>query len=115
LRETLIYRNPNFYYIVSIINLLFRFFWILNVSNITSGTYSLFIKIKISRNDLGLILCIIEMMRRILWNLLRVEKEHIGNCGKLNAVPKVNYDSIIEKIEFKIQNIRSNVTIMDEY
>jgi len=46
---------------------------------------------------------------------LRVEKEHIGNCGKLNAVPKVNYDSIIEKIEFKIQNIRSNVAIKDEY
>ena len=49
----------------------------------------------LSSSNLGLILCIIEMLRRIIWNLFRVEKEHIANCGLLNAVPKVNYKKVI--------------------
>ena len=44
------------------------------------------------------------MYRRIIWNLFRVEKEHIANCGNLNAVPKINYNNIIDKIEFKIDS-----------
>ncbi len=40
------------------------------------------------------------MFRRIIWNLFRVEKEHVINCGLLNAVPKINFNKIIEPIEF---------------
>lgn len=29
----------------------------------------------------------IEIFRRGIWNLLRVEKEHLQNCGDFKAVP----------------------------
>ncbi len=29
----------------------------------------------------------IEIFRRGVWNLLRVEKEHLQNCGDFKAVP----------------------------
>ena len=45
-----------------------------------------------------MVLCIIELIRRILWNLFRVEFEHIKNCGNLNAVPRLDYSNIIENM-----------------
>lgn len=42
------------------------------------------------------------MLRRIIWNLFRVEKEHVINCGLLNAVPKINFDKVIDSIPFKV-------------
>jgi len=41
------------------------------------------------------------MFRRIIWNLFRVEKEHLANCGSLNAIPKINFNNLIEEIEIK--------------
>ena len=38
----------------------------------------------------------IEICRRGIWNIFRVEKEHIINCEKFNAV--INYDDLERKV-----------------
>jgi len=56
-----------------IVNLLFRFVWILNVSNVTDNHFLDFLSFNIGSPNMNLILCTIEMLRRIIWNLFRVE------------------------------------------
>ena len=29
----------------------------------------------------------VEIIRRGIWNLLRVEREHLNNCGSFKAIP----------------------------
>ena len=77
-----------------IVNLLFRFFWILSISNATQGMMPN-IFISLPRGYANFILCMIEMIRRIIWNQIRVEYEHTKNCGKLNAVCELDYKNII--------------------
>lgn len=38
-------------------------------------------------NIFTLITGMIEILRRGIWNLLRVEKQHLVNCGDFKAVP----------------------------
>ena len=80
-----------------ILNLFLRFFWIFNVSNATANLIN-FKFLNLPKSYMNFLICIIEMIRRIIWNLFRVEYEHIKNCGSLNAVFKLNYDNIINKI-----------------
>jgi len=52
---------------------------------------------KIVRPELiTLFVGIIEILRRALWNFLRVEKEHLVNVGSFQAVPKIHlpYENI---------------------
>jgi len=48
------------------------------------------------------------MLRRIIWNLIRVEYEHTKNCGKLNAVPDLNYNKIIKDLPTRQSPITSS-------
>jgi hypothetical protein len=64
------------------------------VSNATGGLINFGLTDN-SGNVLNFCLCTIEMTRRIIWNLYRVEYEHVKNCGKLNAVPSLDYKNII--------------------
>ncbi|BGP39991.1 Xenotropic and polytropic retrovirus receptor 1 [Rhodotorula kratochvilovae] len=58
---------PWVYYLASIANVVLRFAWVLYFSP------------KPSTPVLGYIIALIEAARRIMWNSLRVEAEHIGN------------------------------------
>ncbi len=51
------------------------------------------------------------MLRRIIWNLIRVEYEHIKNCGKFNAVPDLNYNKIIKDLPTPQSPITSSKNI----
>jgi hypothetical protein len=37
----------------------------------------------------------LEILRRGLWNLLRVEKEHLANCAEFSAISNVNPKDIL--------------------
>ena len=85
MRKNLVYKKKVIYYFVMLLNLVLRFFWILNVSNATSNLIELKF-LKLTKPYMNFLICIIELIRRIIWNLFRVEFEHTKNCGKLNAV-----------------------------
>ena len=89
--------KKNLYYVVIVVDFIFRFFWVLSVSNATGGLIDF--KWLSLGNYTNSVLCIIEMFRRIIWNLFRVEYEHIKNCGKLNAVQPMDYNSILYPIK----------------
>lgn len=115
LRKILIYEKKSYYYSVIIVNLILRFFWVLNISNATGGLIPIgFMKQNLFTNFL---LCIIEMFRRIIWNLFRVEYEHTKNCGKLNAVPPLDYGVIIQNIpnqKYNFNNFESSTLVDHE-
>lgn len=79
LREKLIYPKVHVYYFAIVINLFLRFAWILTIS---PGIVS-----KIMRPELfTLIIGSLEMLRRSIWNFLRVEKEFILNTENYQAL-----------------------------
>jgi hypothetical protein len=41
----------------------------------------------------ALITMFLELVRRAIWNFIRVEKEHIKNCGVFSAVEDVRLAS----------------------
>lgn len=47
----------------------------------------------------------IEIIRRGIWNLLRVEKEHLANCGTFRAIPDTT----------DISNKLMNIDVMDTF
>ena len=59
------------------LNLLLRFLWVMNVSNVSNNNLFSILHLPINSANLSLILNCIEMVRRIIWNLLRVEYQHI--------------------------------------
>jgi len=79
LREKLIYPRTEIYYFAIVVNLFLRFAWILTIS---PGIVS-----KIMRPELfTLIIGSLEMLRRSIWNFLRVEKEFILNSENYQAL-----------------------------
>eukprot|EP01084_Bolivina_argentea_P291837 501619_1 len=74
--------NPMHYYIAIIINFLFRISW---------GIYlfprSFLISIQVHYIALGL--GAIEIIRRCIWNIFRLENEHINNCGEFRVVKDI--------------------------
>lgn len=80
LRENLVYRAKIYYYLAIVQNFFLRFAWIANA-------FLAFNTIAAEYADLiGFIYGILEVYRRFIWNLFRVENEHINNCGKFRAV-----------------------------
>ncbi|XP_032595537.1 xenotropic and polytropic retrovirus receptor 1 homolog isoform X2 [Drosophila grimshawi] len=76
LRENLIYRKW-FYYLVIVANILIRCFWMLEV-------YLIYNEILLPYNC-KTIATLCEITRRFLWNFLRLENEHLFNCGSFRA------------------------------
>jgi len=59
------------------LNLLLRFLWVMNVSNVSNNNLFSILHLHINSANLSVILNCFEMVRRIIWNLLRVEYQHI--------------------------------------
>jgi hypothetical protein len=80
LRKQIIYSSKYFYYFVIIINILFRYIWIIKI----------FIYFKTSSDQYNHIIDFtfgfIELFRRSIWNFFRLENEHLNNCGQFRAI-----------------------------
>jgi hypothetical protein len=44
-----------------------------------------------------MIICFLEMIRRALWNFIKVEWLHLSNCGSFKAVEEVEMPFGIEQ------------------
>ena len=74
LRKKLTYTPYQIYYIIMLVNLVFRLVWISTLSPaITEEFFG-------SPQIFSLVTGAIEIFRRGIWNLLRVEREHLENC-----------------------------------
>jgi hypothetical protein len=79
LRNVLAYHHIHLYYIVIVANFFLRMSWIVSISPD--------IVAQMMRPELvTFIVAFLEVFRRCVWNFLRVEKEHIANCGSFKAV-----------------------------
>lgn len=94
---------PGFYYFAMLENLLLRVAWIISF---------FLIVFKITNSDfVAAFLGPLEVFRRFVWNFIRLENEHLNNCGKFRIVrdifilPVAHQDqkTILGLIEHKIE------------
>ncbi|KAI8147935.1 EXS family-domain-containing protein [Fennellomyces sp. T-0311] len=77
LRDELVFKGA-VYYIASIIDVILRFSWILNL-----------VHMRLNAEILGFIIAFLEGFRRIQWNIFRLENEHLNNCGQYRAIKEI--------------------------
>eukprot|EP00727_Mastigamoeba_balamuthi_P008795 m51a1_g4538 hypothetical protein (685) ;mRNA; r:40024-43008 len=84
LRDNLQYRHKWIYYVCMALNLVLRMCWTLTIS-------PEFFKIgrRMSTDAFTTILSILEIARRGMWNIIRVEKEHLENCTHHTATRNI--------------------------
>lgn len=116
LRKEIMFR-PIWYYLAMIEDFILRFIWIIMIF------LSYFFATQIKNYGIDLYLSLIfgflEIFRRTIWNIFRVENEHLNNVGEYRAVidlplpfevsqstPKSSFISCIKKIESKIFNLK---------
>ena len=75
LRNKLTYKNHLFYHVTIVVNVVLRFLWVLSVSPEIMSRM-------IRPEFLALVLYVLEMFRRGLWNFIRVEYEHLDMLKK---------------------------------
>jgi hypothetical protein len=78
LREKLSYKNKFFYYFVLITNLFLRFMWVLSVSPEVLESF-------IRPEFLMIVVYSMEVIRRGMWNFIRVELQHIQICKEFRV------------------------------
>jgi hypothetical protein len=81
LRSELTY-PPWFYYFAVVSNFVLRITWIINMS---PNQYGLWLDFRV----VAFTLAILEVYRRFQWNLIRMENEHINNCGMFRATKQI--------------------------
>lgn len=68
-----------------ILNIILRFAWVFSISG------DIIKKVFVRPEIFTMFVSFLEMFRRCLWNFIRVEKEHIANCGEFRAVDEMKY------------------------
>uniref|UniRef100_A0A3B3S519 EXS domain-containing protein n=1 Tax=Paramormyrops kingsleyae TaxID=1676925 RepID=A0A3B3S519_9TELE len=108
LREEAVYSKRAYYYCAILADVLLRLAWGVNI-------------ILVQMRDAGSatatgILAPLEVIRRFIWNFLRLEKEHLTNCSLFRAVrdipvrpPTQNGHSFLEKIVEQENNGKTSV------
>ncbi|KPU73535.1 uncharacterized protein Dana_GF15471, isoform B [Drosophila ananassae] len=96
LRESLVYPK-SLYYFAIVENVLLRFAWILEFTLVYLGILKAF-------NGKSLLL-FLEIFRRLIWNLLRLENEHLNNCGKFRATRDIFITSLHPKAEKDLEKM----------
>jgi hypothetical protein len=104
LREKLSYKNKFFYYFVLLTNLFLRFMWVLSVSPEVLASF-------IKPEFLMLAVYSMEVIRRGMWNFIRVELHHIQICKEFRVV---NYIELPFKKTKNGNFILRNPTILEE-
>lgn len=80
LRKYLTFEPKRNYYFVIILNLLLRLAWTITLSPAIVGIFG-------DPNLVTFATGSAEIIRRGIWNLFRVEKEHLTNCMQFRAIP----------------------------
>ena len=78
----------NYYYIGILEDIIFRFFWLINIVRI-----GLFSKNFVMYKSIGIIIGVVEIIRRGYWNIIRVEQEEITSTNRneeLGEIPMEN-------------------------
>ncbi|EDW30512.1 GL26825 [Drosophila persimilis] len=96
LREKLVY-PPAFYYFVIVENLLLRWFWVIEF---TLNHHELMTPY--NTKTLGSLL---EITRRFIWNYLRLENEHLYNCGKFRATRDIHLAALNPRQERMLESM----------
>lgn len=78
LRQKLAYRNKSFYYFVLVTNIFLRFIWILSLSPEVVFSF-------IRPEFFSLMIFSMEVIRRGIWNFIRMEYEHIKKCKEFRV------------------------------
>jgi|UniRef100_A0A914PVP6 hypothetical protein len=86
LREEMIYGTKWFYYFGIIEDFVLRLSWVMNVS---LGEAWL-----LNGDMLTCLMSPLEVFRRFIWNYLRLENEHVNNCGQFRAVRDISVKPI---------------------
>ena len=83
LRNELMYGPSFHYYLAIVINFFLRFIWVaillckIYLGNLMNQEYMLFL------------IAFAEIFRRFIWNLYRLENEHLNNCGQFRVVDDI--------------------------
>ncbi|XP_043069161.1 solute carrier family 53 member 1 [Drosophila bipectinata] len=96
LRESLVYPKT-FYYFAIVENVVLRFAWIMEFTLVNVGICKAY-------NGKSLLL-FLEIFRRLIWNLLRLENEHLNNCGKFRATRDIFITSLHPKAERDLEKM----------
>jgi len=72
LREKLLYQNANLYYLATFFNFGLRCMWVFTISG---GVVNHF---DIKRESFKFLIYLLEVIRRCIWNIIRMENEHIN-------------------------------------
>ncbi|GFY93125.1 phosphate 1 [Actinidia rufa] len=81
LRDDLILKNKNIYYVSIALNFVLRVAWVETVMRFNIGVFE--------SRLLEFFLASLEIIRRGHWNFYRLENEHLNNVGKFRAVKAV--------------------------
>ncbi|XP_064153589.1 solute carrier family 53 member 1-like [Anguilla rostrata] len=98
LREEMVYRKQGFYYSAMLGDVILRVTWALNIILAQMGNSD-------SVATISTVLAPLEVFRRFIWNIFRLEYEHLNNCNQLRVVPDLhltqltlNSHSLLERI-----------------
>lgn len=84
MRRKLAFRSFYVYYVIMVLNGFFRFSWLFIISpQIADNLFSL------KPNVFRSLLDGIELVRRCIWNFIRLEYEHIKHFKSFNALDEV--------------------------
>ncbi|XP_024544648.1 phosphate transporter PHO1-like [Selaginella moellendorffii] len=81
LRDKLMFERKSLYYSCMLINTLLRLLWLFSLFHLELGATKSF--------GLEFILAAFEICRRGMWNVFRLENEHVNNVGKYRAIKVV--------------------------
>ncbi|SPP86771.1 xenotropic and polytropic retrovirus receptor 1 isoform X2 [Drosophila guanche] len=96
LREKLVYPQ-SFYYFVIVENLLLRWFWVLEF---TFQHYKL-----MTPYNARTLASLLEITRRFIWNYVRLENEHLYNCGKFRATRDIHLAALNPRQERMLEDM----------
>eukprot|EP01105_Mastigella_eilhardi_P018861 TRINITY_DN43_c0_g2_i1.p1 TRINITY_DN43_c0_g2~~TRINITY_DN43_c0_g2_i1.p1 ORF type:complete len:584 (+),score=143.95 TRINITY_DN43_c0_g2_i1:866-2617(+) len=89
LRTTLLFKRRWVYYIVVFADFAMRMMWTLTISPTTLGIGS-----PIQNEILTSVVACLEILRRGVWNVYRVENEHLSNCAKYRVTRNIELVSV---------------------
>ena len=108
LRSDIFYKRPWIYYTAMFLNLLGRFAWVLTISPDIVYRW-------IRPEFFLMVIYMIEMCRRGMWNFFRIELKHIDLCQNFQVSDKIKLPNnakireLIEKEEIKNGNHKKNL------
>ncbi|XP_041451648.1 xenotropic and polytropic retrovirus receptor 1 homolog isoform X2 [Drosophila obscura] len=96
LREHLVYPQ-SFYYFVIVENLLLRWFWVIE--------FTFYYHNLMTPYNARTLASLLEITRRFIWNYVRLENEHLYNCGKFRATRDIHLAALNPRQERMLEDM----------